>query len=180
MWFKVRINNDGSVNSCEEVEIARQNGQTVIYVDAADKVSAIRVALLEWHQIYSKQRRVAAQAVDLCHRCCIRPRLAFVKACAECHADDQRNNKIRKLRKELSEAPAGERKDIQRKIDGLRKTKPVVARGRSELAILTMVLRQCDEMTATAFRFWLVERIQHLSRKTRRRNAWKDGLRGAA
>jgi hypothetical protein len=70
MWFKVLLNKDLSIASCEQVDQAFENGKHVIYCEADTKDAALKYAKqLAKTRIISKERRAAAKISGRCNSC---------------------------------------------------------------------------------------------------------------
>lgn len=57
MWFKVEVNKDGSVATCEQVDVSLKSGVSVVYIEAESKEKAIEKAVAYVERIRLKARR---------------------------------------------------------------------------------------------------------------------------
>lgn len=106
MWFKVEINQDGTVKTCEQVD-ARSNGQgAIVYVEADSAESAVCKAVI-WRREYLEMARKKSQAqrdraleAGLCCVCKKRNPRPGKKQCYQCaqHGSEGQAAKYARMR----------------------------------------------------------------------------------
>jgi 3'-phosphoadenosine 5'-phosphosulfate sulfotransferase (PAPS reductase)/FAD synthetase len=171
MWFKVELNGDGSVASCEPVESARQNGKTVVYIDALDKAEAMRLAkkeyMLRYNAAYFQNKKSQG-----CAACTTADPAVGSIYCEQCRERKRAQRTALDLRKKIEalppSAPIKERKVAERKLKELNVKVKALAKKKgprgAKLVTLMWVLREFDRRSGRGFRDWLVEAIKDQER----------------
>ena len=176
MWFKIVTNKDGSVASCEQVDVSKDNGKTVHYVEASNKSEAIELILSRYRDNAAKQRerdrarRDKLRSANLCARCGKNNRSDGMSICFECSEKD-----AARQRKQRQELKLGRPKlwkknesDDDRIKSQINRQKKDIEKARKKAngsyIIVRVAYARClqafDSMTPNAYRTWLSEQLK--------------------
>lgn len=181
MWYRIELNKDGSIASCEQVEGSLKGGRYVRFFEADSSAGAVAMAALWWHQRTTTSARHARRRADMkakgvCTTCMVNPAAVDLTECPECIAEKKR------LREERAERrKRGDYTD--RRFDGTRdaaeKYADFLARRRADaqgqrrmrmircrLDVLCAALLRLSRSPAT-LREWLEGEIAQLNREVK-------------
>jgi hypothetical protein len=195
MWFKVTINKDGSVASCENVGAALENGKTVRYVEADSSEAALKIVAAwqrdrEQRHVRERAKYQQMKASGLCLHCLKVPRVPDRVHCAAClewhraYARDRYHGRIDTgLRPEAERAKAfGEARD--RKLKKMRERPGGnygFARAVTRRELLAEVLKNYDLLPPEEFRVWLSSELSRAieERPPAKVAAWRQKVAAA-
>lgn len=83
MWFRVKIGKGSEIRECVEVAGSFSDGARVFYVEANDRVQAIKLAKDRFHAL-KKTAQKAAVALGLCRECRCRASEKGKSLCVTC------------------------------------------------------------------------------------------------
>jgi predicted DNA-binding transcriptional regulator AlpA len=168
MWFRVELNADGSVVSCEHVESSgTENGGSVLYVEAQSPEEALRLAAAAYDVRMGKKRKQRALRI-LSGRCsaCGKTNEDPFLLCAECRAKGRRNkSKAHAPGRQRPRTPTekAERElEHQKKLAAKRSVLDALRMERARKSTLLEVLKAFDDQTPGQFRAWLGAELRHL------------------
>jgi hypothetical protein len=197
MWFKVTINKDGSVASCEQVAASLENGKTIRYVEADSAELALQWVNRWQRSLHLARERSArykqeAMAAGMCVTCKRVPAKEGKVSCEACLGDQRQYARDRRLdlREPRGQFSQEEKLRIyqERLARGLKKQKN---RGANTYAYAQQVTRRdtlCEVLTkfdacnAVVFRAWLEAEMNAATeaRPRKRRLPWRDGQKASA
>lgn len=159
MFWRVEIDNEGGIFSCDAADAMGRNGRRVIYVEAETKVEACSRAK-SWHEhkkdymrTLSKERRERRIRDGLCVQCGKARSREGRRTCTGCANNQSARDKAGPAGREaLTPEEAMRRQQEQSKSWHKR-------RGGSKGTTLRTVLRQFDQLNGDDFRHWLVAEI---------------------
>jgi hypothetical protein len=147
MWYKIVLNKDGSIASCEEAAQSLDQGRSVIFVEAESRRAAMLAA-----KVRRNARKMAYDhkltALGLC-RDCRKPARAGKLRCVEC---SERKSRYDKERARGTYVPPTSEERSQRRI-GRPKT------SNERLILLYECRKVFDERGHREFRRWLQGQI---------------------
>jgi hypothetical protein len=167
MFWRVELDKEGSLKSCDACAERGKNGQRVIYVEAEDKPSACTAAKQWWEKRknynaeLSRRRSKELASKGLCTSCGQRP-LVNKWYCEQCRA---RSNERHSARRQGA-APPPQRPASTPEEARERWRESSRNHGGSRGYLLRRALKNFDALTPTEFRRWLVNEINRRSAPT--------------
>jgi|SRR6188508_316119 len=162
MFWKVEIDKEGSILSCETVASIGKNGSRVIYVEAETKVDACTNAKA-WHEhkkaymrTFTKERRDKRIRDGMCTGCGKNRAREGRRTCTTCANSQSARDKSGGAGRELLTPEEAARRQEAQSTDWRRR------RGGSKGSTLRGVLHKFDEMNPDTFRLWLVGEIARI------------------
>lgn len=197
MWFKVTINKDGSVASCEQTDASYESGKTVRYVEADSREQALGI-VAQWQRELENARTKnqkyhrEIRARGICSGCRKRPAEKDRASCELCLAKHRKYARDyyhgrrtpglppqeERVARYKAARDAKMQKMAQREGGSYQYARAVVRRD-----LLAEVLEKFDSMPATAFRAWLAAESEaaNAARPPQKKAAWRDlAAQGAA
>lgn len=177
MWFRIELNKDNSIASCEATSGSRNEGRAVHYVEAESKGSAIALLLSRYASNNEARRKAARTRADalraegLCRRCGRNKCSLGLTTCTDCLAKRNARHAERAAGAPILDQRAT---SVNQKLaaQARRQQYDVSKAMRKAAGYLIMVrvayarcLKSFDEMTPAVYRTWLAEALRLASEK---------------
>lgn len=182
MWFRIELNKDRSVKSCDEVESSVKDGRSVYYIEAPTKELAIKALAARWDRKQERARARYLAKVDLrwttgkCVNCdnAARSKALVCDACYAKHSERRRQRLagVKLTRLPAATTPEEKAASVIKARESSRATqrernRRYWRRHRRDMKLVTLqrALEAFDSMSSTAFKSWLLEEIHAASIK---------------
>jgi hypothetical protein len=190
-WFKITLKG-GVIESCEQVRSHDDSGRTIRYVEAESEAGA-RAIVMAWQRerelLRARNKRYyeEAKAAGICRRCHKEPAAEARTLCEGCLLEQRTHAREVSAGRHKPSPPKTPEQAIEL-FKGRRERQRSVYKERygsgyqhgqkvQRREVLSEVRRKMEELTAAAFRAWLIEEHERAvaERPPQKKAAWRQG-----